>query len=166
LDEDTQKLRIFGGGIGTTLSRKNPLKQLFNFDSSKKDRLKPHNNTSLNSVGQTTPANRSASMQNLAALNTSLPNHGPSSIAPSAKILVNGIPSSFTGSSNPQPPHQSSSLVTRFEIFERFKLALENYKKFSYVVFIEYECVLRTSSVLIFHRQFIDVDVSFFNCFF
>jgi hypothetical protein len=45
------------------------------------------------------------------------------------------------------------------EIVERFKTALENYEKYSFAVMIEYECMIRASSVFKHQRLFVETEV-------
>uniref|UniRef100_A0A914EKI2 KIF-binding protein n=1 Tax=Acrobeloides nanus TaxID=290746 RepID=A0A914EKI2_9BILA len=44
------------------------------------------------------------------------------------------------------------------EIVERFKTALENYEKYSFAVMIEYECMIRASSVFKHQRLFVETE--------
>uniref|UniRef100_A0A914GWE5 Trafficking protein particle complex subunit 9 n=1 Tax=Globodera rostochiensis TaxID=31243 RepID=A0A914GWE5_GLORO len=59
------------------------------------------------------------------------------------------------------PPQQLlliNALISRNELSERFRAALENYGRFSFAVYIEYECMMRAVHLLVFHRQFIEVE--------
>ena len=44
------------------------------------------------------------------------------------------------------------------DVLEKFILALEHYERFSFVSFVEYECMVRTSSVYRHHRKYIEAE--------
>lgn len=44
------------------------------------------------------------------------------------------------------------------DILDKFNLALENYNRFSFVAFIEYECMIRASSVYKYERDYLETD--------
>lgn len=44
------------------------------------------------------------------------------------------------------------------EIIEKFKMALENYERFSFAAWIEYECMMKAASVFRFQRLYIDME--------
>ncbi|CAD5227966.1 unnamed protein product [Bursaphelenchus okinawaensis] len=45
------------------------------------------------------------------------------------------------------------------DIIERFKSALKNYERFSFIAYIEFECVIRAVNVYRLQRQYIDTEV-------
>uniref|UniRef100_A0A183CE70 Trafficking protein particle complex subunit 9 n=1 Tax=Globodera pallida TaxID=36090 RepID=A0A183CE70_GLOPA len=60
--------------------------------------------------------------------------------------------------SSPCSTNAQNALISRNELSERFRAALENYGRFSFAVYIEYECMMRAVHLLVFHRQFIEVE--------
>lgn len=44
------------------------------------------------------------------------------------------------------------------EIIEKFRQALENYERFSFLAYIEYECMIRASSVFRHQRMYVETD--------
>jgi hypothetical protein len=48
--------------------------------------------------------------------------------------------------------------MTPEEILEKFILALEHYERFSFASTVEYECMVRASSVYRHHRRFIEAE--------
>lgn len=47
------------------------------------------------------------------------------------------------------------------DILAKFRLALENYAKFSFASYVECECVVRNVDVYIFQRMYIESEVFF-----
>lgn len=50
-------------------------------------------------------------------------------------------------------------MLDHTEIVDRFKLSLEQYERFGFAAFIEYECVVRAASVYTHQRLFIEAEV-------
>uniref|UniRef100_A0A9J2PDJ2 Trafficking protein particle complex subunit 11 domain-containing protein n=1 Tax=Ascaris lumbricoides TaxID=6252 RepID=A0A9J2PDJ2_ASCLU len=58
-------------------------------------------------------------------------------------------------------PDRSSSgknSINHSEIVDKFKMALENYERFSFAAFIEYECMMKAASVFRFQRLYVDMQ--------
>lgn len=55
--------------------------------------------------------------------------------------------------------HFRKNAVNHKEITEKFKMALENYSRFSFVANIEYECMVRCASAYRYQRLFIEMEV-------
>lgn len=53
---------------------------------------------------------------------------------------------------------RSKSVLDHTEIVDRFKLSLEQYERFGFAAFIEYECVVRAASVYTHQRLFIEAE--------
>lgn len=45
------------------------------------------------------------------------------------------------------------------EIIDKLKLALENYERFSFIAFVEFECVIRAANVYRMQRLYIETEV-------
>lgn len=95
-------------------------------------------------------ASRSSSAQNLVALDI------PHSI--SGKKITIQVQHGSTKINSNVPKNFA---ITRSELSERFRLALENYGRFSFVVYVEYECMMRAVHLHIVHGQYIEVEVGF-----
>ncbi|KHN73550.1 Trafficking protein particle complex subunit 9 [Toxocara canis] len=48
--------------------------------------------------------------------------------------------------------------IEHSEIVEKFKIALENYERFSFAAFIEYECMMKAASIFRFQRLYVEME--------
>ncbi|EFO24879.2 hypothetical protein LOAG_03607 [Loa loa] len=48
--------------------------------------------------------------------------------------------------------------ISYMEIIEKFKAALESYERFSFVVWVEYECMMKAASVFRYQRLYVDME--------
>lgn len=55
--------------------------------------------------------------------------------------------------------NKSGTSLEFSDILEKFKCAIENYRRFSFVAYIEYECVIRAVSLLCLQRRYIEMEV-------
>ncbi|KAL3103192.1 hypothetical protein niasHS_002378 [Heterodera schachtii] len=130
---------------GKNSSRRKAWRHFLNFDSSHSAQSAK---IAVKSDGLPLPSAMSSASRSSSAHNLASPS------VPNPPISAhNQSPSTSNGLSKSQ-----NVLISRNELSERFRAALENYGRFSFVVCIEYECVMRAVHLLVFHRQFVEVE--------
>jgi hypothetical protein len=130
--------------------------QLLNFDTLSSMQLpdKTENalvnfeNLPVPSASGMSSASRSASAQNLV--------HFASSNS-TAKQQITGNQTA-NGVTTKMINNSKKTSVSRNELLERFHQSLESYGRFSFAIFVEYECVMRAVHLPIVQHQYIEVE--------
>lgn len=108
--------------------------------------LSPLNSSTFPSPSGMSSAFKSSSVQNLS---TNIPT-----------LNINGKPTT-TGTPPTTTLPNKNPLINRNEIFEKFGQSLENYARYSFAVYIEYECMMRAVHLQVVNHQYVEVEVNF-----
>ncbi|CAK5033283.1 unnamed protein product [Meloidogyne enterolobii] len=106
--------------------------------------LSPLNSSTFPSPSGMSSAFKSSSVQNLS---TNIP-----TLNINGKTTGTGTPPTTTALPN------KNLLINRNEIFEKFGQSLENYARYSFAVYIEYECMMRAVHLQVVNHQYVEVE--------
>uniref|UniRef100_A0A915NFV1 Trs120/TRAPPC9 N-terminal domain-containing protein n=1 Tax=Meloidogyne floridensis TaxID=298350 RepID=A0A915NFV1_9BILA len=106
--------------------------------------LSPLNSSTFPSPSGMSSAFKSSSVQNLS---TNIPN-----------LNINGKPTAGTPPTTTATISSKNPLINRNEIFEKFGQSLENYARYSFAVYIEYECMMRAVHLQVVNHQYVEVE--------